>query len=105
MRAGMPIRAGVSKDSKVRTKRISRTEAEVGISKRSVTRCRVCKVSAPDIMADSSSEGSIDLNAATIMRKASGACPTEWAQIIPGREKMLNGADSNPNRDINATLM
>ena len=73
----MPISAGVSKDSNVRTKRIRSTDAEVGMSKRSVIRRRVCGVLAPDIMADSSSAGSIDLNAATIMRKASGTCPTE----------------------------
>ncbi len=98
------MRAGVSKDSKVRTKRMRRTEAEVGINNRSVIRRKVCQVFAPDIIADSSSEGSIDLNAATIMRKASGICPTECTQIIPGREKTLKGADSKPNRYINATF-
>src|SRR3989338_482266 len=104
MRAGIPISAGDSNDSKVRTKRMSKTEPQVGMSRGRVTRRRVCHVPAPDISADSSSDGSIDLKAATIMRKASGTCPTEWAQIIPGREKILNGADSRPKRAINATL-
>ena len=96
--------AGVSNDSKVRTNRISSTEPQVGISKRNVTRLSVCSVPAPDIMADSSSDGSIDLKAATIMRKASGTCPTEWTQIMPGREKTLNGGDSKPNRAMSQTL-
>src|SRR5262245_17094392 len=97
--------AGVSKDSRVRTNRINSTDAEVGISKRSVTLRRVCNVFAPDIIADSSSEGSIDLNAATIMRKSSGTCHTEWTQIIPGSEKTLNGGPLRPKSWIKATLM
>src|ERR1043166_7278649 len=100
----MPIRAGVSNDSKVRTKRISSTEPAVGIKRRNVARRKVCQVLAPDIMADSSNDGSIDLNAATIMRNANGTCPTEWTQIIPGREKTLNGADSKPNKLFNQPL-
>src|SRR5919109_671191 len=100
----MPISAGVSKDSKVRTNKISSTEPVVGISKRNVTRRSVCHVLAPDIMADSSNEGSIDLKAATIIRKASGTWPTEWTQIIPGSEKTLNGGDCKPKRCINQTL-
>jgi hypothetical protein len=104
MRAGMPMSAGVSKDSKVRTNRMSITEATVGISKRKVTRLKVCQVLAPDIIADSSKDGSMDLNAATMSKNAKGTWPTEWTQIIPGRENTLNGADSRPNRVINATF-
>src|ERR1051325_9412437 len=85
---------GVSNDSSVRTNRISNTEAALGNKSRSVTRLNVCQVFAPDISADSSSDGSIDLNAAAISRNASGTCPTELTQIIPGSEKTLNGADS-----------
>src|SRR3954454_748026 len=100
----MPIKAGVSKDSNVRTNRISSTDPAVGISRRSVTRRKVCQVLAPDIIADSSSDGSIDLNAATIIRNASGTCPTEWTQIIPGNENTLKGADCQPNRFMSHTL-
>ncbi len=39
--------AGVSKDSNVRTNRIKSTEAVVGMSKRKVTRRKVCHVFAP----------------------------------------------------------
>jgi hypothetical protein len=77
MRAGMPINAGVSKDSKVRTNKMSSTEPAVGISKRKVTRLKVCQVLAPDIIADSSRDGSMDLKAAVIMRNANGTWPTE----------------------------
>src|SRR5437879_8179719 len=96
----MPISAGVSKDSNVRTNRISSTEPAVGMSKRKVTRRNVCQVLAPDIIADSSREGSMDLNAATISRKARGTCPTECTQIIPGKENTLNGGDLRPNRFV-----
>src|SRR5215203_5189006 len=104
MRAGMPISAGVSKDSSVRTNKISNTDPAVGASKRKVIRLTVCQVLAPDIIADSSKDGSIDLNAAVIIKKASGTWPTEWTQIIPGREKTLNGADCRPNRCIDQTF-
>ncbi len=104
MRAGMPISAGVSKDSKVRTNRMSITEPAVGISKRRVTRLKVCQVFAPDIIADSSKEGSMDLNAATISRNAKGTWPTEWTQIMPGKENTLNGGDLRPNKFISQTL-
>ena len=104
MRAGMPINAGASKDSSVRTNRISKTEPAVGISRRKVTRLNVCQVLAPDIIADSSREGSMDLNAATISRKARGTCPTECTQIIPGKENTLNGGDWRPNRFVSQTL-
>src|SRR5258706_13205260 len=104
MRAGMPISAGVSKDSSVRTNKISSTDPAVGKSKRSVTRRKVCQVLAPDIIADSSSDGSIDLNAATIIRNANGTCPTECTQIMPGSENTLNGADCKPNRLISQTF-
>src|SRR5512144_1115367 len=101
----MPISAGVSNDSKVRPKRISRTDPAAGTSSRNVTRLKVCHAPAPDIMADSSRDGSIDLNAAVIMRKTNGTCPTEWTQIIPGKEKTLNGGDSRPKRLFNQTLI
>src|SRR5215204_5296903 len=104
MRAGMPIRAGVSNDSRVRTNKMSSTEPAVGISNRNVTRLKVCQVLAPDIIADSSNDGSMDLNAAVIIKKASGTCPTEWTQIMPGKEKTLNGGDRRPNSCINQTL-
>src|ERR1051325_5060972 len=104
MRAGMPISAGASKDSNVRTNRINSTEPAVGINKRKVMRLKVCQVPAPDIIADSSREGSIDLNAATISRNASGTCPTECTQIMPGNEKTLNGADLRPNKLCNQTF-
>ena len=104
MRAGMPISAGVSKDSSVRTNNISTTDPAVGISSRRVTRRRVCQVFAPDIIADSSRDGSIDLNAATIRRNARGTWPTECTQIIPGSEKTLKGGDWRPKRFINQTL-
>src|SRR6266545_4441173 len=104
MCAGMPISAGVSNDSSVRTKRINNTDAAVGTSRRSVMRRNVCQVAAPDIIADSSKEGSIDLKAATIRRNASGTCPTEWTQIIPGKEKTLNGGDCKPKRFISQTF-
>src|ERR1700751_5300746 len=104
MRAGIPINAGVSKDSSVRTNRISNTDPAVGISSLKVTRRKVFQVFAPDIMADSSKDGSIDLNAAVIMRNASGTCPTECTQIIPGSEKTLNGGDCRPNKFFNQTL-
>src|SRR6266508_2316716 len=100
----MPINAGVSNDSRVRTKRINSTDPAVGISKRSVMRLNVCQVRAPDIIADSSKEGSIDLNAATMRRNARGTCPTEWTQIIPGKENTLNGGDFRPNRFVSQTL-
>src|ERR1044071_10415398 len=100
----MPIRAGVSNDSSVRTNKIKSTDAVVGISKRSVMRLNVCHVPAPDIIADSSREGSIDLNAATINRNASGTCPTECTQIMPGNEKTLNGADLRPNKLCHQTF-
>src|SRR2546430_13309989 len=98
------MRAGVSKDSNVRTKRISSTEPAVGINNRNVTRRKVCQVLPPDIIADSSRDGSIDLKAATIMRKANGTCPTECTQIIPGKEKTLKGADSKPKILFNHAL-
>src|SRR5215510_11017564 len=104
MREGMPISAGVSKDSRVRTNKINSTDATVGISKRNVTRRKVFQVLAPDIIADSSSDGSMDLKAATIKRNASGTCPTEWTQIIPGSEKTLNGGDCRPKKYFNHTL-
>src|SRR5688500_14556099 len=104
MRAGMPISAGVSKDSKVRTNKINSTEPAVGINNRSVTRRKVCQVLAPDIIADSSKEGSMDLNAATISRNARGTWPTEWTQIIPGKENTLNGGDWRPNKLISQTF-
>src|SRR6266850_1274229 len=104
MRAGMPISAGVSKDSKVRTNKMSSTDPAVGINKRKVIRLKVCHVPAPDIIADSSKDGSIDLKAATIIRKAKGTCPTECTQIMPGREKTLNGGDFTPNRLMSQTL-
>src|SRR6266508_1525125 len=104
MRAGIPINAGVSNDSSVRTKRIRTTDAAVGISRRKVMRRKVCKVAAPDIIADSSKEGSMDLNAATMRRNANGTCPTEWTQIMPGRENTLNGGDCKPKRFINQTF-
>ena len=100
----MPISAGVSKDSRVRTKSISNTEPAVGVNRRNVIRLKVCQVPAPDIMADSSSEGSMDLNAAVIIKKANGTCPTEWTQIIPGSEKTLNGGDLRLNNCINHTF-
>ena len=87
-----------------RTNRINSTDAAVGTSKRKVTRRKVCQVLAPDIIADSSNDGSIDLKAATIMRNASGTCPTECTQIIPGREKTLNGMDCRPNKSLNQTF-
>ena len=89
----------------MRTNRISITEPAVGISSLNVTRLNVCQVLAPDIIADSSKEGSIDLNAATINKKANGTCPTEWTQIMPGKEKTLNGADCRPNKFISQTFM
>src|SRR5215203_4542918 len=104
MRAGMPINAGVSNDSNVRTNRISSTEPAVGINNRNVTRRNVCQVLAPDIIADSSKEGSMDLNAATINKNANGTCPTECTQIMPGNEKTLNGGDCRPNKLINQTF-
>src|SRR6516225_8116174 len=100
----MPISAGVSKDSRVRTKRISRTDPAAGTSNRNVTRLNVCHAPAPDIIADSSRDGSMDLKAAVIIRKAKGTWPTECTQIIPGREKTLNGGDSRPNKLFNQTL-
>src|ERR1044071_1516251 len=101
----MPIRAGVSNDSSVRTNKIKSTDAVVGISKRSVMRLNVCHVPAPDIIADSSREGSIDLKAATINRKAIGTWPTACTQIMPGSEKTLNGGDFKPKSCISQTLM
>jgi len=56
---------------------MSTTEPAVGINKRKVTRLKVCQVLAPDIIADSSNDGSIDLNAAVMIKNASGTCPTE----------------------------
>src|SRR5262249_24405712 len=104
MRAGMPIKAGVSKDSRVRTNKISSTEPAVGINRRSVTRLKVCQVLAPDIIADSSKDRSMVLKAAVIMRNVKGTWPTECTQIIPGSEKTLNGAESKPKRVFSQTL-
>src|SRR5262252_8992905 len=104
MRAGIPIKAGVSKDSRVRTNKMSSTEPAAGVKSRNVTRRKVCQVFAPDIIADSSNEGSIDLKAAAIIRNASGTWPTACTQIIPGREKTLNGADCNLKRDLSHIL-
>ena len=79
----MPINAGVSKDSSVRTNKMSSTEPAVGINKRSVTRLKVCQVLAPDIIADSSKDGSMDLKAAVIMRNASGTDPRNEPRSFP----------------------
>ena len=48
---------------------------------------------APDIRADSSSDGSMDRNAATMSRKTMGEECRPSTQIIPQMVKMSNGAD------------
>lgn len=64
--------AGTSKDSIARTNRISKVAKIAGQESLSVMRHAIWKMLAPLIIADSSIDGSIERNAAVMIRKAIG---------------------------------
>ena len=88
---GKPTSAGTSNDSSPRTIMI-RTPAKIaGFASGSVIRRKTVRSGAPLITADSSSEGSIERNDATISRNTSGARCSPSTSDIPYSEKMLKG--------------
>src|SRR5689334_20946686 len=89
--------AGTSKPSIVRTNTISMTDTMVGSISGSVTLRSVVNQLAPLTLADSSSEGSIDFNAADISRKTRGEAPSPSTHIMPGSVYTLNGEFARPN--------
>src|SRR6185437_6829026 len=80
-----PITAGTSNDSSPRTTMIKIAAYSAGLASGSVTRKKTRHIGAPLMIADSSSDGSIERNDATISRKTSGARCTPSMKIIPGR--------------------
>ena len=70
MPTGRPSSAGTSNDSMARTNRISKVAAIAGQVSFNVMCQAICGTLAPLIMADSSSDGSIERNAALITRNA-----------------------------------
>ena len=72
MPAGRPSKAGTSKDSMARTKRVKTVATIAGMASLRVMRQSVLKMLDPLITADSSKEGSMALNAADINKKAMG---------------------------------
>ena len=72
MPTGSPSSAGTSKDSSARTNRISSEPSAAGQASLNVILRAICSIDAPLISADSSSEGSMERNAAVISRKAIG---------------------------------
>ena len=69
---GRPRSAGTSNDSSPRTTMISRAAYSAGRASGSVIRRNTVRSRAPLMIADSSSDGSIERNDATIRRKTSG---------------------------------
>ena len=72
MPTGKPSKAGTSKDSIARTKRMSKVANTAGHTRGSVILAATCTMPAPLITADSSSAGSMERNAAVIRRNATG---------------------------------
>ncbi len=79
-----PISAGTSNDSSPRTTMISAPAYSAGRTSGTVMRRNTVGREAPLMIADSSSDGSIDRSAAAISRKTSGARCSPSIQIIPG---------------------
>jgi hypothetical protein len=72
MPTGRPSSAGTSNDSIERTNRINSEPSAAGQASFKVMRRAICSTEAPLISADSSSEGSMERNAAVISRNAIG---------------------------------
>ena len=71
-RAGIPMRAGTSKDSMARTNMMSRVLMMAGLISGSVTRRSVVKVRDPAMIDASSNDMSMERKAADMRRKTSG---------------------------------
>ena len=93
-----PSRPGTSKLSRDWTNISSAAEIRAGRSSGIVIRRSTVRRGAPDIAADSSSEGSIARNAATISRNATGARCRPWTQIMPGTLNTLTGSAPSSGR-------
>src|SRR5215216_3946062 len=89
--------AGTSKPSSTRTNTMSITDTIVGTISGKVTLRSVRNQFAPLTLADSSSEGSIDLSAADMSRNTSGEIPRPSTHIMPGSVYTLNSGPSRPN--------
>ena len=72
MPAGNPKRAGTSKDSMARTKRVRMVATMAGMANFNVMRHKVRMMLEPLMTADSSKDGSMALKAAVINKKAMG---------------------------------
>ena len=72
MPTGRPSSAGTSNDSSERTNRIRSDPTAAGQDSFSVICQAICRIEAPLIIADSSSDGSMERNAAVINRNAIG---------------------------------
>ena len=72
MPTGSPSSAGTSNDSIERTNRINSDPSAAGQASRKVIRRAICGTEAPLIAACSSSDGSMERNAAVISRNAIG---------------------------------
>src|ERR1051325_139272 len=83
---GSPTSAGISKDSKERMKISSITEKNAGSMSRSEMRRIVCQSFAPHAAEASSSEGSMDRNAAASIRNTNGDQSSDSTKIIPHSE-------------------
>src|SRR6266851_8333717 len=105
MRLGSPISAGTSKASRPRTSTMSTTDATAGSINGTVTVRKVWNGFAPLMLADSSSDASINLNAEDTNRKTSGDDDRPSTQIMPPRLYTLNGAAGRPRPARSAALI
>ncbi len=89
MFAGTPTSCGTSNDAIVWMKIKSPAATIAGRASPSVTLRNAVSPDAPDAIAASSSDGSIDVNVATAMMNAVGVTCIAWMKIIPGSEYAL----------------
>ena len=81
-----PTSAGTSKDSKAFTKMSKVKPQSAGSDMRRVTLAKARTGLAPDIIAASSKEASVERSTADISRKVSGTKPMPSINIMPQRE-------------------